>query len=410
MPLVFGVLGELALASTTLDDVAFAALGPFRVWSCATPVMRFAHPARCPFAAGTSDDGLAVDAIVFGQRSEAPVIWSTTRVAGVAGRRRRVPPVAGIDPRSTCRTCAARGAASAVERAPGEPTLDAVVPACRRALAYEMHGCTNAMLTLATEYAKVRRQFGQPIGAFQAVKHRLADFYVARQAAAAVVDESWRSDPAVTTIAAKALAGRPSRGASEHCLQVLGAIGFTHEHDLHRFVRRGQVLDALYGSGHALDAELGRVLLARGRAPGRAVLTVPQELDTSVKSWHTGTMTTTATDPAATDPVAADTTVSEPDYRLYDADEHYYEAEDALTRHLDRKYRRLVNGSTWTVAAPSSSTGKLFTVVPNPTYDPVGVPGSMEPTSGPRTTRVVRSRTSSRGTRSRPTTAIATLG
>ena len=142
-----------------------------------------------------------------------------------------------------------------------------VAPACRRALAHELLGATDAMLALATDYAKVREQFGQPIGAFQAVKHRLADVYVARQAAAAVIDESWRSDPECTTLAAKALAATAGASASEHCLQVLGAIGFTLEHDLHRFVRRVRVLDRLYGSERELRTALGRLLQTRGRVP-----------------------------------------------------------------------------------------------------------------------------------------------
>ena len=140
-------------------------------------------------------------------------------------------------------------------------------PRARRALAHELLGATDAMLATATEYAKVRTQFGQPIGAFQAVKHRLADVYVARQAASAVIDESWRSDPECTTVAAKALAGTAGALASENCLQVLGAIGFTLEHDLHRFVRRVKVLDRLYGSNRELRTALGRLLGARGRVP-----------------------------------------------------------------------------------------------------------------------------------------------
>jgi len=66
------------------------------------------------------------------------------------------------------------------------------------------------------------------------------------------------------------------------------------------------------------------------------------------------------------------------DYGLYDADEHYYEAEDALTRHLDPKYRSLVKWIDMEGRRTLIINGKLFTVVPNPTYDPVGVPGSME--------------------------------
>jgi alkylation response protein AidB-like acyl-CoA dehydrogenase len=113
----------------------------------------------------------------------------------------------------------------------------------------------------------VRHQFGQPIGAFQAVKHRLADVYVARRAARSVVAESWHADPEVMTLAASALAARAGALAAEHCLQVLGAIGFTLEHDLHRFVRRIRVLDRLYGTERETRTALGRVLLARGSVP-----------------------------------------------------------------------------------------------------------------------------------------------
>jgi predicted TIM-barrel fold metal-dependent hydrolase len=70
---------------------------------------------------------------------------------------------------------------------------------------------------------------------------------------------------------------------------------------------------------------------------------------------------------------------TEVDYGLYDADEHYYEATDALTRHLDKEYRRSVR---WADIEGRPRTlminNKMVTVVPNPTYDPVGVPGSLE--------------------------------
>jgi hypothetical protein len=266
VPLVFGVLGELVLASTALDDVAFAALGP------AGEQLRdaghaFAHRAGAHPAATITADGLTVDAIVFGQRSGARVaLVDGARALSVAGNRLGWRRIAGIDP--TLDLARVRGVvpSGAIEVHPAADA-GAVVPACRRALAHELLGATDAMLTMATEYAKVRQQFGQPIGAFQAVKHRLADVYVARQAAAAVVEESWRSDPACTTVAAKALAAHAGALASEHCLQVLGAIGFTLEHALSRFVRRVRVLDQLYGSQHALRLELGRLLQARGRMP-----------------------------------------------------------------------------------------------------------------------------------------------
>ena len=175
-------------------------------------------------------------------------------------------PIDGIDP--ALGLVRVRGSVP-MDEAPAvtDAAPSAVSQACRRTLAHELLGATDAMLTMATDYAKVRQQFGQPIGGFQAVKHRLADVYVARQAAAAVVEESWRSDPECTTVAAKALAAHTGALASENCLQVLGAIGFTLEHDLHRFLRRVKVLDRLHGSERALRTELGQLLRARGRVP-----------------------------------------------------------------------------------------------------------------------------------------------
>jgi predicted TIM-barrel fold metal-dependent hydrolase len=67
------------------------------------------------------------------------------------------------------------------------------------------------------------------------------------------------------------------------------------------------------------------------------------------------------------------------DYALYDADQHYYEAEDALTRHLDKRYRHAVRWADIEGRRTLVINGQLLTVVPNPTYDPVGVPGSLEP-------------------------------
>ncbi|MDE3204964.1 MAG: amidohydrolase family protein [Acidobacteriota bacterium] len=66
------------------------------------------------------------------------------------------------------------------------------------------------------------------------------------------------------------------------------------------------------------------------------------------------------------------------DYPIYDADEHYYEAEDALTRHLPRSHRGLVRWADIEGRRTLVINGQLVTVVPNPTYDPVGVPGSLE--------------------------------
>jgi predicted TIM-barrel fold metal-dependent hydrolase len=87
-------------------------------------------------------------------------------------------------------------------------------------------------------------------------------------------------------------------------------------------------------------------------------------------------MTMVEASPTATDEVNVN--VPAIDYALCDADEHYYEAEDALTRYLDPKYRRAVRWIEMGGRKTLLINDRLVTVVPNPTYDPVGVPGSIE--------------------------------
>jgi hypothetical protein len=265
VPVLFRVLGERVLAAAALDDVAFDALGePGATLRATGPV--FVHPRRAVAAGVVGDGDVLVDGLVLGDR-DAPLTvvadgLAVTVPAGVLDRAT----ARGIDPTLGLVRVRGRVPFAGLVTSEGLDTAS-VTQACRRALAHELLGASDAMLASATEYAGVRRQFGQPIGAFQAVKHRLADVYVARQAAAAVLDESWHSDPECTTLAAKALAAHAGALASEHCLQVFGAIGFTLEHDLHRFVRRVRLLDLLYGSEPALRTELGRVLQRRGRVP-----------------------------------------------------------------------------------------------------------------------------------------------
>ena len=66
------------------------------------------------------------------------------------------------------------------------------------------------------------------------------------------------------------------------------------------------------------------------------------------------------------------------DYGLFDADQHYYEPQDCLTRHLDAKYRSAIKWAQIGKRVTVLIHGKQLTVVPNPTYDPVGAPGSLE--------------------------------
>ncbi|MDT5010366.1 MAG: hypothetical protein QOH57_1983 [Mycobacterium sp.] len=137
----------------------------------------------------------------------------------------------------------------------------------RLAVGWWLVGSSRAMLTLARRHALDRIQFGQPIAAFQAVRHRLAETLVAIEGAEATLRLPNPESPDLTALLAKAAAGKAALTAARHCQQVLGGIGFTAEHDLHRHIKRVLVLDGLLGSSRELTRKAGAGLRARGSAP-----------------------------------------------------------------------------------------------------------------------------------------------
>lgn len=142
----------------------------------------------------------------------------------------------------------------------------------RRAVGWWLVGSARAMLALARQHAVDRVQFGKPIAAFQAVRHRLAETLVAIEGAEATLILPGTDNPDLTAMLAKAAAGKAALTAAKHCQQVLGGIGFTAEHELHRHVKRALVLDGLLGSSRELTRKAGAGLRARGSAPRLAHL------------------------------------------------------------------------------------------------------------------------------------------
>lgn len=121
-------------------------------------------------------------------------------------------------------------------------------------LAAEQAGGAAAALEMAVEYAKVREQFGRPIGSFQAIKHmcadRLLDVESARNAASAAAALLAEHDPeaSLTASAAAAWAGPAFTRVAKDNIQIHGGIGFTWEHDAHYFLKRAKSSEALFGS------------------------------------------------------------------------------------------------------------------------------------------------------------------
>ena len=141
---------------------------------------------------------------------------------------------------------------------------DVPLAAGRRALGWWLVGTSRAMLTLARRHALDRVQFGRPVASFQAVRHRLAETLIAIEGAEATLGATTDD---FGSLLAKAAAGQAALTAAKHCQQVLGGIGFTAEHELHRHVKRALLLDGLLGSARELTREAGARLRAEGSAP-----------------------------------------------------------------------------------------------------------------------------------------------
>jgi hypothetical protein len=146
-------------------------------------------------------------------------------------------------------------------------TWDDAAALAQLAVAHELVGASRMALALAREHALERVQFGQPIAMFQAVRHKLAEALVAIETTCAVLDAAWQDRAPQTAAMAKATAGRSARTVSRHCQQVLAGIGFTTEHDLHRYVRRILVLEQLFGSHAVLTKRLGDELVTTRTLP-----------------------------------------------------------------------------------------------------------------------------------------------
>jgi len=122
------------------------------------------------------------------------------------------------------------------------------------ATAAQLLGGARRMLDMATAYAKARRQFGKPIGAQQAVQHRLADALLALSFATPAVHRAALSlDATADTVdrdvsMAKVLASDAARVVRGAALQVHGAIGYTIECDLQLWLTRSIVLESLWGT------------------------------------------------------------------------------------------------------------------------------------------------------------------
>jgi alkylation response protein AidB-like acyl-CoA dehydrogenase len=141
------------------------------------------------------------------------------------------------------------------------------------AIAAESTGVAQRTLEMAVEYAKDRKQFGRPIGAYQAVSHRCAQMLLETEnSRSAVYGAAWAADaePESLPLAAamaKAYASDVGWRVPDASIQVHGGIGFTWEHDLHFFLKRGKANAATFGDARWHRDRVADLVLAEAPVP-----------------------------------------------------------------------------------------------------------------------------------------------
>jgi len=295
-PYLASVLASVVLAGA--DDLVRAlgcgerigavAFGPGSLTAVATDAGYVLDGTAPPVLSGAD-----ADVLVLAASSGGDTVWLAVDAADLVVR-----PHESADPTRATAEVRAEGV-----RVPADRVL-AVDPALVRDLAAVLlaaDACGTAAWALhtAAEYAKVREQFGRPIGHFQGVKHLCADMLVrleqaraltwdaaraaqeasgAEESAAVREGEGVRDPVAVRELVASLAAGTAldtAYSCAKDCVQILGGIGFTWEHDAHLYLRRAVVARQLFGAG---DAHLRRAArLARDGVRRELRLELPEE-------------------------------------------------------------------------------------------------------------------------------------
>jgi alkylation response protein AidB-like acyl-CoA dehydrogenase len=156
--------------------------------------------------------------------------------------------------------------ADSVLSAPGKgwEAVSRILDRGKVALCAEMCGGAQKVLDMTVEYAKMREQFGRPIGSFQAIQHKCANMLVQVESAkSATYYAAWAvandaPEAPLAAAMAKAYCSDAYRQVTAEGIQVHGGIGFTWEHDIHIYFKRAKGSEVTFG-----DATWNRELVAQ---------------------------------------------------------------------------------------------------------------------------------------------------
>jgi alkylation response protein AidB-like acyl-CoA dehydrogenase len=145
------------------------------------------------------------------------------------------------------------------------------------ALAAELVGGMQRTLDITVEYAKTRKQFGKPIGIFQAVQHQCADMYLETESSrSAVYYAGWAleenaPDAATAVSIAKMYCSDAARTVGNRGIQIHGGMGFTWENDLHLYYRRAKVSETAFGDATFHRERIASTVIDSGRVSAKSV-------------------------------------------------------------------------------------------------------------------------------------------
>ena len=261
---LFEIKGE------TLSSVD--ALGPelVRVASLTDPSVGPNHSILLPSPLsnpGTSGDTVKVEGVTSATNLGSQVIFFTgEQLSTCASSHLTISPLQGTDDSANRRLVHGEVPIASVARLSTEAST-AVVAAGRRMIAAELVGIGRHVVASAVEYTAQRVQYGKPIGVFQALQHRLASAHCLVVGAGNLATEAAEQGDEWTALVAKCLAGRAAENACTQVQQCYGAIGFTWEHEFHRYLRRVYILDREFGDWRTLEHEIGDRLQATRVVP-----------------------------------------------------------------------------------------------------------------------------------------------
>jgi alkylation response protein AidB-like acyl-CoA dehydrogenase len=249
-----GAGGELADAATVLQELGRALVPSPLLGTTLTELALLAAPEPDAetleaLAAGTSIGALVLDAdyVVNGDIADVVVAVADGQLS--RWTRFSAQPVAAMDP---TRRLARVQSEDTVALGPDPGLADTAAIL----LAAEQIGAAERCLELTVEYTKNRVQFGRPIGSFQALKHRMADLYVAIAAARAVVSDACNDPTPTNSAIARLAASEVLSTVTSEGIQLHGGIAITWEHDMHLYFKRAHGSAQLLGSPRELLRQL----------------------------------------------------------------------------------------------------------------------------------------------------------